>query len=328
MRPRILVIGGAGHIGNALVRSFLDENCQVTAVGRRLERPLNLSGLPVNYRSGDGDNAGQFQAWANGHDIVVDAAAPYPLNAFSPWMRNGNVIVEAERRTEWLSSAVLNAGARLVYVSSFVTCLRPATGLDQLRAQLSRLVHPYFEVKQLIESRIMDAARRGLRAVIVNPTYCLGPWDLRDRRLCTIPLLLRGEMTVSVHQRLNVIDVRDVAAAAIRALQLDRYGEPLLLRGHDIEMPTLYSRICELGGRGSLGYALPAGIAAVGAYGLDLLLGLAGESSLFASGPILLATMFDDLSSSGELKTLGISVRPLYDTLRDSIAWYRQIGYC
>ena len=55
-----------------------------------------------------------------------------------------------------------------------------------------RLAYPYFEVKEFIEAQIVDAARHGLRAVIVNPTYCLGPWDLRDRQRCLLHALVRG----------------------------------------------------------------------------------------------------------------------------------------
>jgi dihydroflavonol-4-reductase len=328
MNLNVLVIGGSGHIGNALSRAFLDAGCRVSVAGRRAEPPQNLSGLPVRYMAGDGDRPGQFENWATGHDLVVDAAAPYPLRAFSPLGQQLDPIVQAQRRTEQLLGAISESGARLVYISSFVTCVRPQTSLEKVRLQLLRLLHPYIEVKQLIESQILDAARRGLRVVIVNPTYCLGPWDLRDLRQCTIPLLLRGEVPASVTQMLNVIDVRDVAAAAIKALQTERYGEPLLLNGHDILPPALHSLICEIGGAAPPGYSMPTSIAAVGAYGLDIVLGIMGESSPFASGPMLLSTMFDYLPRSGDLRSLGVIPRPLRATVAESIGWYRQIGYC
>jgi dihydroflavonol-4-reductase len=328
MKLKVVVIGGAGHIGNAVTRAFLEAGCEVKVTGRRTEAPPNLRGLSIAYLPGDANTPGQFEKWFEGQDVVVDAGAPYPLRAFSPIAQGGDPIAEAERRTGQLIDALLKSGARLVYISSFVTRLRTRTKLDQLRTQLSSLVHPYFEVKRLIETRILDAARRGIDAVIVNPTYCVGPWDLRDRQLCLIPLLLRGEVPASVQQRLNVIDVRDVAAATLKALELRRYGDPLLLGGHDVRLPDLHGLICKLGGAAPPSYSMPASLAAVTAYGLELLGGLVGQATPLTSGPTLIATMFDYVATDSALKTMEITPRPLRGSIIDSIAWYRQIGYC
>jgi dihydroflavonol-4-reductase len=328
MKFKVVVIGGAGHIGNAVTRAFLDAGCEVKVTGRRTEAPPNLRGLSIAYLPGDANMPGQFEKWIEGQDVVVDASAPYPLKVFSPFAQGEDPVAEAERRTGRLIEALLKNGARLIYISSFVTRLRTRTRLQELWAQVSSLLHPYFEVKRLIESRILDAARHGLDTVIVNPTYCLGPWDLRDRQLCLIPLLLRGEVPASVQQRLNVIDVRDVAVATLKALELGRYGDPLLLGGHDVRLPDLYGLICKLGGTAPPTYSMPASLAAVSAYGLELLDGFVGRATPFASGPTLIATMFDYVAADSALKTMEITPRPLRDSIIDSIAWYRQIGYC
>ena len=81
---KALVIGASGHLGNAIARDFLRRNYRVTACGRRIAPPDNLFELPVRYLSGDSETGGQLDKWMAGHDLVVDAAAPYPLNVFSP----------------------------------------------------------------------------------------------------------------------------------------------------------------------------------------------------------------------------------------------------
>ena len=192
---KALVIGASGHLGNAIVRDFLDRNYRITACGRRGDLPANPSNLPVRYLSGDTETSRQLDEWIAGHDLVVDAAAPYPLSAFSPVSESGkDPIAHAERRTRLLLDAVCRHKARLVYVGSFVTLVKPRTSTQRFpEYEMMRLAHPYFEVKELIESKVIEASRRGLPVVIANPTYCLGPWDLHDRQLCTIPLLLRGD---------------------------------------------------------------------------------------------------------------------------------------
>src|SRR5258708_18381690 len=97
-----------------------------------------------------------------GHDLVVDAAAPYPLSAFSPVSQSGkDPIAHAERRTRLLLDAVCKHKARLVYVGSFVTLVKPRTSAQRFQHEMMRLAHPYLEVKELIESQMLDASRRG-----------------------------------------------------------------------------------------------------------------------------------------------------------------------
>jgi dihydroflavonol-4-reductase len=191
-----------------------------------------------------------------------------------------------------------------------------------------RLAHPYFQVKELIESQMLEASRHGLPVVIANPTYCLGPWDLHDRQLCTIPLLLSGEIPSSITQTLNVIDVRDVSAAICGALDAECYGEPLQMSGHDISTEELYAQICELGGVRCPRISTATTVAIASAYTMELMLGMVGEKTRLPAGGMMMATLFDYIVSGNELQKLGITPRPLSETLVDAIKWYRQVGYC
>jgi dihydroflavonol-4-reductase len=311
------------------VRALLERKYQVTACGRRSAVPANLSDLPVRYTSGDADTSGQLDKWIEGHDLVVDAAAPYPLNVFSPVSEAGNdPVAHAERRTRRLLDAIFRHKARLAYVGSFVTLVRPRTNAQRFQLHLMRLAHPYFEVKELIESQMIEAGRRGLSVVIANPTYCQGPWDLHDRLLCTIPPLLRGEIPASINQMLNVIDVRDVAAGIVAALDSERYGEPIQMSGHDISTHEFYSVICELGGVQPPKISTSTSLSLAGAYALELMLGTIGERTLLPAGGMMMATLFDYMVPGRQLEELGVAPRPLSETIVDAIKWYRQVGYC
>ena len=326
---KALVIGASGHIGNAIVRALLDRKYRVSACSRRKVPPANLSDLPVRYLSGDTETSRQLDKWIAGHDLVVDAAAPYPLNVFSPVSEAGrDPIAHAERRTRLLLDAVGRHKARLVYVGSFVTGVRPRTNAERFQHQAMRLAHPYFEVKELIESQMLEASRRGLPVVIANPTYCLGPWDLHDRQLCTIPLLLSGEIPSSIGQTLNVVDVRDIAAAICASIDAEYYGQPIQMSGHDISTEELYSLICRLGGVPNPVISTPTTVAVAGAYAMELMLSAIGEKTLLPAGGMMMATLFDYMIAGNELQQLGITPRPLTETLVDAIRWYRYIGYC
>ena len=283
----------------------------------------------MSYVSGDSDTSGQFDKWIAGNDLVVDAAAPYPLDIFSPFADGGrDPIAYAERRTRRLLKAISKFDARLVYVSSFVTLVRPATSVQRFEHRVMRLAHPYFEVKQMIESQMLDASRRGARIMIANPTYCLGPWDMRDRQLCTIPLLLSGEIPSSITQNLNVIDVRDVASAIMAALGAERYGVPIQMGGHDISTDELYSTICKIGSVPPPRFSTASSVALAVGYAAELVMGTIGEKTSLPSGGMMMATLFDYMTTGRQLQELGVNPRPLAESIRDAIVWYRHIGYC
>jgi dihydroflavonol-4-reductase len=326
---RALVIGAGGHVGNAITRALLAAGWSITACGRRSSLPLNLRDLPVKYLCGDADAPGQLDRWMPGHYLVVDAAAPYPMEVLFPGLEpRQDPFAAAEVRTSRIINSVLRHDVVLVYVGSFISLVTPHTDAQRIRAQLIRLTLPYFEVKELIEARLLDAARRGLRAVLINPTYCLGPWDLHDRRVCTIPLLLSGEIPGWITQMLNVIDVRDLAAATLRALETERYGEPLLMTGHSISTRDFYSLICELGSVSPPRIASSATLAMVGSYFMELAYSLLGQQTPIISAGMMMATAVDYLQPGSALKDLAVTARPLDETIRDAIRWYRMIGYC
>ncbi|MCU0734210.1 MAG: geranylgeranyl reductase family protein, partial [Methylotetracoccus sp.] len=169
---RAAVLGATGHIGNAVVRELLSRGWDVTAVSRQAEPPANLAGLPVKFvRGGEHDQAGAFAAWIAGHDLVVDAAAPYPIDLF-PKEEGGrkSLLDRVEARTRTLLTAFSRHGARLVYVGSFVTTPRSGDRLEGARSRALRRIHPYFAVKQLIVRRINAETQAGLESIIVNPT--------------------------------------------------------------------------------------------------------------------------------------------------------------
>ena len=100
------------------------------------------------------------------------------------------------------------------------------------------------------------------------------------------------------------------------------------MSGHDITTEELYSRICELGGVPRPRISMATTVALAGAYAVELMLGTIGEKTRLPAGGMMMATMFDYVVAASESKELGITPRPLTETLIDAIKWYRQIGYC
>ena len=175
---------------------------------------------------------------------------------------------------------------------------------------------------------MLTATQGGAPIVIVNPTACVGPWDLRERNLCFIPRLLRSEVPISVQHIVNIIDVRDVAVAIAAALETAQYGKPLLLSGQNLSIEALCSQICEIGGVQKPRLFLPASLSLLSSYVTELTLAVLGQRSPLPSLFAMLACEYEGVESNGVHRTLGVIPRPLSETLQDAIGWYRRLGYC
>jgi dihydroflavonol-4-reductase len=324
MSVKALVLGATGHIGNAIVRELLSRGYKVTAAARHSRPPVNLAGLAVNYCSGNHDEPDQLDAWVTQHDVVIDAAAPYPVHLIP----KAPALLRAIRRARRLIIAVKRHGAQLVYISSFTTLKRWEGRIEEWPAQLITYLHPYFTLKKAIESELLEAADRGLPLIVVNPTMCLGPWDIRERDMCFIPRLLCGEIPAASQHMLNVIDVRDVARAAVAMMESQNCGAPTLLSGHNIPLHALFSMIAETAGSRVSVLSIPAGIGAFGSYLAELMLTGAGLRTPLVSLAPMLIYEHEWLPPCKAFLELGISVRPLYETVSDSLRWYYRIGYC
>ena len=262
----MLVLGATGHIGCAIAREFLQHGYRVTATTRQ-QHPEALADLRVDIAQGDADHSGQVAAWVRGHDIVVDAAAPYPVNLFIGASAFGpKASAQAGRRMRELLHAVSRENAVLGYVSSFSTLSHPEAegNFAAIGTRVRRSLHPYFAVKAVMESMVLDAVRLGLRAAIVNPTACMGPWDRRQRELCVVPMLASGELPAIIAGDVNIIDVRDVASAVRAAIEQQRFGARIVLSGHNSRTDALAARICELAGVGAPRFRVPARLVAGG----------------------------------------------------------------
>jgi dihydroflavonol-4-reductase len=320
---RIFVLGATGHLGQAIVRHALERGHRVTAASRQPD-PIALRGLDVTITCVDG-GLSMLDEVSAAHDVLVDAAAPYPLELRVPggaaWRQ---AIGSAVERTRRVLLAVRRNRLRLVFISSFTTLPRRESPLGTMESAWRRSAYPYFEAKAAMEQVAMDAAGEGLPAVVVNPAACLGPWEYRADESSFVRLVMARRMPLVMDHTLSVIDVRDVAEAIEHALRLKMFGRPIALAGHNVSLLEVARQIAALDGAGGpMPAAVDARVAALTAFWTSAACAAFDRRTPDVWRAVPLAAEGFPMVPSPEQIAMGFDLRPLSVTLRDAIAFHR-----
>jgi len=323
-----LVTGATGLVGAHVVRALLAKGWAVRAL-RRPSSPAWPAGEPApEWAEGDLRDPDSLRRAAEGCDAVFHVAGHYAL-----WAEDEAIFhtVNVEGTRNVLAAARAAGVARVVHTSS-VACIgeAPPGGLadEDTVVRPSDLCGGYKRSKLAAERVVQEAVAEGQDVVIVNPASVIGPGDVKPTPTGKIVLdFLQGRIPFYLDTGLNFVDVRDVAEGHVLAWEKGQAGRRYIL-GHPTGNATLREFLQLVGdaaGRRPPRFRIPYALA-----------WLAGATSTFVADRLTKRPpavplvgvqmsrhrMFFDPSRA--IAELGLETRPLEETVRDAVAWFRR----
>lgn len=253
----VLVTGGGGFLGGAVVRMLLDRGDRVKTFSRQTYPRLEALGVE-QIRGDIADPAAVNQA-VRGVDLVIHTAAR--AGVWGSWddYYQPNVMGTANVIEACLASGV----DRLVHTSSpsVVFDGSDMEGIDESVPLASRFHAPYPASKAEAERRVRSAASPGLRTICLRPHLIWGP---EDNHL--VPrILARGKRLARVGSGQNRVDTVYVDnAAEAHLLAADRLAAAPELSGRvyfisndePIRLWEMVDRILAAGGQPPVGHSV------------------------------------------------------------------------
>lgn len=323
----VLITGGAGYIGSALVERL---NCQGFAV-RVLDLPgVDVLHLPrsVEVRRGDVTKAADVVEAVRGCAAVMHLAGNPNLyhadaTAFDRVNHHG---------TRHVLEAAAAAGVkRIVHCSTeSILALPDPEGVadEQTQLPLSAMFGPYLRSKWRAEDAAREAAAAGLPIIIVNPSVPIGPGDRHGVPLSRlIAQLVRGRIKGFLPGTINVIDVRDLATAMSHALTRGSTGERYLLAGHNLTYEELFGAVAKVAGITPPTWRVPYGLALMFATAEEWWCRhLTGNTPMATVAGVKLTRRSFRFNATRSREALGWSLRPIEESLGDELAWLIERG--
>ncbi len=297
---KILVTGGTGFLGRAIVRALVAHGHEPVVFARSAE----TAGLPGHAVNGDVRSRDAIRAAAAGCDAICHTAAL--VSVWRPRRAEFDEVNVGGLDNVLSAASTLGIG-RIVYTSSFLAL--PPNGADRpLEA------NDYQRTKAIADLRAREAAAQGAPIVTVYPGVIYGPGERTEGNLLggmiADHLAHRLPGIVGASRMWSFSFVDDVAEGHVAALERGRAGERYPLGGENAPQMRAFEILRELTGR-----ALPRRIPAWAATALGVVeqtrAAITGRPPLLTAATVAVLDRNWALDSSLAERDLGYRWRPL-----------------
>ncbi|TLZ84211.1 MAG: NAD-dependent epimerase/dehydratase family protein [Methanobacteriota archaeon] len=322
---RAFVTGGAGFIGRHLVRVLLDGGWRVKAFILESERshlPKDANLEPV---VGDITRPSTLRGELDDADAVFHLAA-----LVDSWVRDPQdyIRVNVEGTGHVVDESLRAAVPRFLFTSS-MSGIGVTPGIVMREdSPPGKSFGPYEGSKADAERLVAKAVReRGLPAITLIPSIVIGPGDTRNTGKFLLSYV-NGDFpgTFAESSVLPVVDADDVARAHLAAYHHGQLGERYIISGENV----LWGDLLRMA---SVASGTPMPSRHIGGRALRFAARTGELFSRVTRSPPRLPSWLADFLLTGasmdngkSVRELGMTYRPIHQSIRDSIAWFRDEG--
>jgi dihydroflavonol-4-reductase len=318
---RAAVTGATGLLGGNLAVHLREAGHHVVATRRASSRTAHLDRWGIEWVEAPLGDVDALSRVFDGADVVFHVAAAVDIvRDVTPLLQAVNV-----DGTHNVLRAMAGAG-RLVHCSSTVavgisTDGEPVTEDAVWNLPELGLADGYATTKRQSEEVVRAW---GGDAVVVNPGFMFGPFDVKPSSGTMIQQLMRGRIPGYSTGRNSFVDVRDVAAGMVLAAEKGKRGERYILAGENLGYGEIFERIAAVAGVQAPKRAVPKWIARIGGWGGDAVLALGGNSELNSNTVDWGYTSGFVASSAKAERELGYTRRPVDHGIQACLDWWME----
>jgi len=256
---KVLVTGADGLLGSNLVRELIDKGHKVAVLIQPGADSNTLDGIDVEKKTGDLiDESMDLAEVLKGFDALIHCAAITDL-----WADPGltwKVNLEGTRR---LLDACVEAGVNRVVAVGSASSYAPGS-IDAPGDETGAFPEvykgaAYMESKRAAAELAIQYARdKGLDAVVVAPTFMIGPHDSRPSGGEMVKQYIEKGVGVATPGGRNFAYAPNVAKAIVAALDKGKAGESYILGGENMNYLDFFGRLAKISGAPAPKRVVPA----------------------------------------------------------------------
>ncbi len=320
-----VVTGGKGHVGFALVKELADRGEKIRLVLRSDSRVFD--GIDCEKIMGDICDIEVLEKAFEGAETVYHVAGVVDITGTKD-KQVWEVNVEGTKK---VVAACKKAGVKnLVYVSSVDAV---PVGFDsEVITEISEfnpdLVEgTYAKSKATATQYVLDNADENLKVCCVQPSTCIGPYDNNgtSSMITVIKMFAKGLFPITFKfGSCNFIDVRDCAKGMISAAENGRNGECYFLCGKVYSLDEFIKILAEACNRKTPKLGLTQEFILKVIPLCEKAMKIAKMPPMINEYSIRKISENFNFSNAKAVAELGFEVRPLVESLRDTVKWLNE----
>jgi dihydroflavonol-4-reductase len=326
---KVLVTGPDGVLGSNLVRELIKRDHDISVLLLEGSRSPTLSGLEIKKHYGNILNAKDLENCIAGKDIVIHCAASTSIfPARDEFVNKTNI----EGTQNIIDACLKHKIHRLIHIgtaNSFgygTTTENPGNEENPYVSEKYGL--DYMDSKRKAQEIILKSVEKeGLPAVIVNPTFILGPYDSKPSAGTMVLAIHKGKIPGYTKGGKNYVAAKDVSIAVANALTMGRIGQCYILGNENLLYKEAFKKIADVIGAKAPTLKFSPFIAK--SYG--------SLTSFFARIFKFHPTVTKELaaiscdthfySSEKARKELGLPVTPIEEAVKECFDWFKENDY-
>lgn len=328
----VLITGANGHLGRTVIRQLTDAGVRVRGLVLPHEKTPMLDEMNIEIVRGDVRDIDSvrplFAGCENRQVVVIHAAAIIDITSHvSPKAYEVNV----NGTKNVVELALEHKVHRFIHISS-VHAIPEAPGRREIRE--TKEFSPewveggYAKTKAEASRYVMDCVReKGLPAIVLHPSGIMGPGDTGTNNVvAAIKSYYLGKLPACPKGGYDLVDVRDVAAAAISAIDNGRVGETYILSGKHYEFRDIFAMIHQITGKRKKCPTVPIWMARLAAPIMEKRALRKKEKPLVTRYSMNTLASNDNFCHEKASRELGFWPRDFYCTLQDTLATIHHSG--
>lgn len=327
MSEKVVVTGTTGHIGNALLRELQKQDYEVIAFVLKGEDTKCIEDLGCQIVYGDVQDMSSLKEAFKGAKMVFHLAGIIEIGSTNKkklWQVN----VEGTKNV-WKACKEEKV-KRLIYTSSVHAIPEKPKGQEiaETTTFSKDLVKgSYAKTKAEATAFLLSKAKEDVEIVIVHPSGVIGPYEYTISNLGQLIIdCANKKIGAYLEGGYNFVDVRDVAKGTVLAAQKGEAGECYILAGHQISVKDLMHKIEEITKVPAPKFKIARWFAYITGVFSECYSKIVKEKPLFTSYAVYTLGTNSNFSNKKAEEKLGYTIRPMEETLKDTIEWFQRQG--
>ena len=328
MSEKVLITGATGFIGSAVARYLASKGYRLRVMVRRPDHLKNIADLDFEQVDGDLTRPDTFEKCLDGVDGLFHLAAYYTMWTLDIDLLN-KINIDGTRLL--LEKALEMGIPRVLYTSSVAAIGKPedGPGNEETEWNLDWVQDPYVTSKFRALEAAEEVAEKGLNLTIVCPSATLGPGDIgptpTGKMVCDFP---NGKIPGWFDGGLNIIDVDDLAEGHYLAYTKGKKGEKYILSGKDMYLKDLYALLSEVSGVRAPRFYIPRGMAHFMGWAMEqIAVHITKKHPVVTLPGVRMVCLPPFYSNAKAVRELGLTNRPIEETLRRSVEYFYSVEY-